>query len=331
MQRRKFITLLGCAAAGAWPLGARAQQDDRARRVGILNLFGETDPEAQLWDTAFRKRLNDLGWVVGRNIRLDYRWAAGNVERLQFFAKELVALKPDLLVAVTTPATAALQRETKTIPIVFAAVSDPVGSGFVASLPNPGGNITGFINIEASLSGKWLDLMGEVAPRVSHIGVMFNPTTAPYARYYVDTFQSAASAHSVEPIEAAVHSTTEVEAVMTKLGGVPDSGLVVIPDISMVIYRETIISLAERYHLPTIYPFRLFVAGGGLISYGIDTPDLLRGAATYVDRILRGVKPNELPVQLPTKFELIINLRTAKAFGLTVSPSLLARADEVIE
>jgi putative ABC transport system substrate-binding protein len=330
MKRREFITLIGGAAA-AWPLAARAQQDDRARRVGILNLLGETDPEAQLWDTAFRKRLDDLGWVDGRNIRLDYRWASGNVERLQFFAKELVALNPDLLVAISTPATAALQRETKTIPIVFTVVSDPVGSGFVASLPNPGGNITGFINIEASLSGKWLDLMREVAPRVSHIGVMFNPTTAPYARYYVDTFRSAASALSVEPIEAAVHSTTEVEAVMTKLGGAPDSGLVVIPDTSMVIYRETIISLAERYHLPTIYPFRLFVAGGGLISYGIDIPDLLRGAATYVDRILRGAKPNELPVQLPTKFELIVNLKTAKSLGLTIPESFLQRADEVIE
>jgi putative tryptophan/tyrosine transport system substrate-binding protein len=330
VRRRDFITFLGGAAA-TWPLTARAQQDDRARRVGILNLLGETDPEAQLWDTAFRKRLDDLGWVDGRNIRLDYRWAAGNVERLQFFAKELVALNPDLLVAISTPATAALQRETKTIPIVFTVVSDPVGSGFVASLPNPGSNITGFINIEASLSGKWLDLMREVAPRVSHIGVMFNPTTAPYARYYVDTFRSAASALSVEPIEAAVHSTTEVEAVMTKLGGAPDSGLVVIPDTSMVIYRETIISLAERYHLPTIYPFRLFVAGGGLISYGIDIPDLLRGAATYVDRILRGAKPNELPVQLPTKFELIVNLKTAKSLGLTIPESFLQRADGVIE
>jgi ABC-type uncharacterized transport system substrate-binding protein len=328
--RRHFITLLGSTAT-AWPLGARAQQREQIRRIGVLNLLAETDLEAQTWDAAFRKRLDELGWVDGRNIRLDYRWAAGNVERLQFFAKELVALNPDLLVAITTPATAALQRDTKAIPIVFTVVSDPVGSGFVASLPNPGGNITGFINIEASLSGKWLDLMHQVAPRVSHIGVMFNPSTAPYARYYVDTFRSAASALSVEPIEAAVHSTTEVEAVMTKLGSVPDNGLVVIPDTSMLIYRETIISLAERYHLPTIYPFRLFVAGGGLISYGIDIPDLLRGAATYVDRILRGAKPNELPVQLPTKFELIVNLKTAKTLGLTIPSGLLATADEVIE
>jgi putative tryptophan/tyrosine transport system substrate-binding protein len=269
--------------------------------------------------------------VDGRNIRLDYRWAAGNVERLQFFAKELVALNPDLLVAITTPATAALQRETKTIPIVFTIVSDPVGSGFVASLSNPGGNITGFINIEASLSGKWLELMREVAPHVAHVGIMFNPTTAPYARYYVDTFRSAASALSVEPVEAIVHSTAEVEAVMTKLGRVPDSGLVVIPDTFTVINRETIISLAARYHMPTVYPFRLFVAGGGLISYGIDLADLLRGAATYVDRILRGAKPNELPVQLPTKFELIVNLKTAKAFGIAFPQTVIARADEVIE
>jgi putative ABC transport system substrate-binding protein len=330
MRRRDFIALLGGAAA-TWPLAAPAQQTDQMRRIGVLNLLGETDPEGQVWDTAFRMRLDELGWVDGRNIRLDYRWAAGNVERLQFFAKELVALNPDLLIAITTPATAALQRETKSIPIVFTIVSDPVGSGFVASLSNPGGNITGFINIEASLSGKWLELMREVAPHVAHVGIMFNPTTAPYARYYVDTFRSAASALSVEPIEAIVHSAAEVEAVMTKLGRVPDSGLVVIPDTFTVINRETIISLAARYHMPTVYPFRLFVAGGGLISYGIDLADLLRGAAAYVDRILRGAKPNELPVQLPTKFELIVNLKTAKAFGIAFPQTVIARADEVIE
>jgi putative ABC transport system substrate-binding protein len=328
--RRRFISGLG-AASLAWPFTARAQQSDHVRRIGVLNLLGETDPDGQAWDTAFRKRLDELGWVDGRNIHLDYRWAAGSVDRLQFFAKELVALNPDVLVGVTTPSTAALQRVTKTIPIVFAVVSDPIGSGFVASLSNPGGNITGFINIEASLSGKWLELLHELAPSVSHVGILFNPTTAPYARYYVDTFRSAASALSVEPIEAVVHSATEVEAVVTKLGGMTGAGLVVIPDTYAVIHRESIISLAERYRLPTIYPFRIFVAGGGLISYGIDLADLLRGAATYVDRILHGAKPSELPVQLPTKFELIVNLKTAKTFGLTIPQALLATADEVIE
>jgi len=329
MRRREFITLIG-AAAGL-PLAARAQQGDQLRRIGVLSLAAETDPEGQSWDTAFRKRLDELGWVDGRNVHIDYRWGAGSVERLQVFAKELVRLNPEVLLAVTTPATAALQRETHTIPIVFATVSDPIGSGFVASLANPGGNITGFINIEASLSGKWLELMHEVAPHVSRVGIMFNPNTAPYAKYYVETFQSAASALAVKPIEAPVHSAAEVEAVMTKLGGETGSGLVVMPDTSTVIYRQTIISLADRYHLPTIYPFRVFVGDSGLMSYGIDSADLLRGAASYIDRILKGAKPNELAVQLPTKFELVINLKTAKALGLTVPPTLLATADEVIE
>jgi putative ABC transport system substrate-binding protein len=329
MQRREFITLIGGAAA--WPMVARAQQSDQVRRIGVLNLLGETDPEGQAWETAFRKRLVELGWADGRNIHIDYRWGAGNIQRVQLFAKELVELNPEVIVAISTPATAALHQETHTIPIVFAVVSDPVGSGFIASLANPGANITGFINIEASLSGKWLELMHEVAPHVSRVGIMFNPSTAPYAKYYLETFRSAASALAVEPIEAPVHSVAEVEAVMTKLGGEASSGLVVMPDTSTVIYRPTIISLSDRYHLPTIYPFRLFIADGGLMSYGIVLADLLRGAATYVDRILRGAKPNELAVQLPTKFELVINLKTAKLLGLTVPPGVLAIADEVIE
>jgi putative tryptophan/tyrosine transport system substrate-binding protein len=327
--RRQFIAALGTAAA--WPLAARAQQGDQLRRIGMLSLFAETDPEGQSWDTAFRKRLDELGWADGRNVHIDYRWGAGSVERLQVFAKELVRLNPEVLLALTTPATAALQRETRTIPIVFASVSDPIGSGFVASLASPGGNITGFADIEASLSGKWLELMHEVAPHASRLGIMFNPNTAPYAKYYIERFRSAASALAVEPIEAPVRSVAEVEAVMTKLGGEAGSGLIVMPDTSMGIYRQTIISLADRYHLPTIYPFRVFVGDGGLMSYGIDLADLLRGAASYIDRILKGAKPNELAVQLPTKFELVINLKTAKALGLIVPSSLLATADEVIE
>jgi putative ABC transport system substrate-binding protein len=330
MQRREFITLVGSAAV-AWPLAARAQQADQVRRIGVLNSLAESDPEQQDWYAAFRKRLSELGWIDGRNIHLEYRWGAGSVDRVRMFAKELVQLNPDVLVAVTTPATAALQAQTHTIPIVFAVVSDPVGSGFVASLANPGGNITGFMDLEASLSGKWLELMRDIAPSVSSVAVLFNPQTAPFARYYLDPFRSAAATLKIEPIEASVHSVAEVEAVMTKLGREGGAGLIIMPDTFMAVNRETIVSLANCNRLPTIYPARVFVTDGGLMCYGIVWADLLRGAAAYVDRILRGAKPNELPVQLPTKFELIINLKTAKALGLGVPPSLLATTDEVIE
>jgi ABC-type uncharacterized transport system substrate-binding protein len=331
MRRRKFIMLLG-GSVFARPLAAPAQQAiQQLRHIGVLSLLAETDAAAQAQDAAFRKRLTDLGWVDGRNMRVDYRWAAGNVGRVQLFAKELVGLNPDVLVSITTPATAALQSETKTVPIVFAVVSDPIGSGFVASFARPEGNITGFINIEASLSGKWLELLRQIAPSVSRVGFLYNPQTAPYARYYLDTFRSAAATLKVEPIDAPVHSVAEVEAVITKLGRESNAGMIVMPDTFSVVNRDTICSLAERYRLPAIYPFRAFAAAGGLLSYGIDMPDLLRGAATYVDRILRGAKPEELPVQLPTKFELVINLKTAKAIGLTMPQSLVIAADEAIE
>jgi putative tryptophan/tyrosine transport system substrate-binding protein len=330
MKRRQFIALLG-GAVTVWPFVGRAQQGEQVRRIGILNAGAENDPQQQSWDTAFRQRLNELGWVDGRNIHVDYRWGAGSLDRAQLFAKELVALNPDVLVGVTTPATAALQRETKTIPIIFTVVSDPVGSGFVASLSNPGGNITGFINVEGSLAGKWVELMHEVAPSVSRVGVMYNPSTAPYAKYYVDAFRSAASALSISPVEAPVHSAAEAEAFITKLGGEDGSGLVVIPDTSVVLYRQTIIALAERFHLPTIYPFGFFVSEGGFMSYGIDLAELYRGAATYIDRVLKGAKPSELAVQLPTKFELVVNLKTAKALGIRLPQTVIARADDVIE
>jgi putative ABC transport system substrate-binding protein len=330
MKRRDFITLLGGATV-AWPLAARAQQPERMRRIGVLSSLAETDLEAQAWDAAFRTQLVELGWIDGRNIHIDYRWGAGSVDRMQLFAKELVRLNPDVLVTISTPATAALQAETHTIPIVFAWVSDPVGSGFVANLAHPGGNITGFINIEASLSGKWLSLMREIAPQVSRIGFLFNPQTAPFARYYLDTFRTAASALAVEAIEAPVQSTEEIEAFMVKLGREAGAGLVVMSDTSTTVHRKTIYSLAERYRLPTIYPYRFFAAEGGLMSYGVDVADLLRGAAYYVDRILRGEKPNGLAVQQPTRFELVINAKTAKTLGLTIPQILLATADEVIE
>jgi putative ABC transport system substrate-binding protein len=329
VKRREVIALFGVAAA--WPLAALAQQSEKMRRIGVLSSLAETDVEAQAWDAAFRKRLVELGWIDGRNIRIDYRWGAGSVDRLRLFARELVQLNPDALVTISTPATAALQTETRTIPIVFAWVSDPIGSGFVSSLAHPGGNITGFLNIEASVIGKWLTLMREIAPQVSRIGFLFNPQTAPYALYYLDTFRSVASALAIEAIAAPVHSTEEVEAFMAKLGREANAGLFVMSDTSMIVYRKTIYSLAERHRLPTMYPYRVFAAEGGLMSYGVDVTDLLRGAASYIDRILRGEKPNELPVQQPTIFELVVNAKTAKMLGLAIPTSMLVAAHELIE
>src|SRR5246500_1658747 len=330
MRRREFISLAGGIAV-TWPLVAHAQQPERMRRLGVLSSLAETDFEAQAWDAAFRKRLAELGWIEGRNLRIDCRWGAGSVDRMRLFARELVGLNPDVLVSISTPATAARQAETRTIPIVFAWVSDPVGSGFVSSLAHPGGNITGFLNIEASVVGKWLTLMREIAPQVSRIGFLYNPQTAPYARYYLDTFRAASSTLAIEAIDAPVHSTEEVEAFMTKLGGEAGAGLFVMSDTSMIVYRKTIYSLAERYRLPTIYPYRVFAAEGGLMSYGVNVTDLIRGAASYIDRILRGEKPNELAVQQPTRFELVVNVKTAKMLGLTTPTSMLVAAQEVIE
>jgi len=330
MRRRDFISLIGGTVA-AWPVVARGQQGEQVRRVGVLNLLAESDPQLRTWDTAFRQRLNELGWVDGRNIHIDYRWTGGDLDRLRVFAKELVGLNPDVLLGVTTPPTAALQSETRTIPIVFTVVSDPIGSGFVTSLSKPGGNITGFVNIEGSVAGKWVELMHEVGPDVSRVGVLYNPDTAPYAKYYVEAFRTAASALSIAPVEAPVHSAAEIEAFMTKLGGETGFGLVVIPDTFNVVNRQTVIALAERYRLPAIYPFGFFVSEGGLMSYGIDNLELFRGAATYIDRILKGAKPSELAVQLPTKFELVVNLKTAKRLGVSFPQTVIARADEVIE
>ena len=329
MRRRDLVKVI--AGAAVWPIAAHAQQPEKMRRIGVLSSLAETDPEAHAWDDAFRSRLIELHWIDGRNVHIDYRWGAGDVDRMRQFAPELVRLNPDVLVGISTPATAALQAATRIIPIVFAWVSDPVGSGFVSSLANPGGNITGFLNIKSSVIGKWLALMHEIAPQVSRIGFLFNPQTAPYARYYLDTFRSAASALAIQAINAPVLGIDEVEAFMTKLGREPGAGLIIMSDTSMNVYRKTIYSLAARYRLPTIYPYRFFAVEGGLMSYGVDVPDLLRGAATYVDRILRGEKPSELAVQQPTKFELVINVKTAKTLGLAIPLTLRATADELIE
>jgi putative ABC transport system substrate-binding protein len=332
MQRREFLSVLG-AAAVAWPVVVRAQQADRMRRIGVLIGSGENDPQALSGKAALTKALQELGWTEGRNIRIDYRWAAADVDRMQAFAKELVSLQPDLIVGHTTPVVAALQRETKTIPIVFVIVSDPVGSGFVSSLPRPGGNITGFINIESSLSSKWIEMLKDIMPRFTRAAFMFNPETAPYFKFYLQPFEDAARSYAVESIAAPVRTAADIERIIAGLGERPDAGLVVMPDVFMVT-RSTIdlvISLAARHRVPTIYPYRVMVAAGGLVSYGIDTADIWRRAASYVDRILKGDKPADLPVQLPTKFELAVNLKTAKALGLTLPPMLITRADEVIE
>jgi ABC-type uncharacterized transport system substrate-binding protein len=330
MKRRDFITLLGGAAA-AWPLAAHAQQPDRMRRIGVLMSLAESDPEAQARVTAFLQGLQTLGWAEGRNVRIDIRWAASDASLMQQFARELVELQPDLILSHNTPTTASLLRQTRTIPIVFVVVSDPVGSGFVASFPRPSGNVTGLTNIEPTMAGKWLELLKEIAPIVARVALLFNPATAPYAEYYLGPFKAAAASLALEMIAAPVRDTSELESAIAAQARAPNGGLVVMTDSFLVAHRAEITSLAARHRLPAVYPFRFFVELGGLLSYGNDLFDSFRRAATYADRILKGATPNELPVQAPVKFELVINLKTAKALGLEIPPTLLARADEVIE
>jgi putative ABC transport system substrate-binding protein len=329
MRRREFIGLLGGAAA--WPLAARAQQLDVVRRIGVLTGFAESDREGQAFVAAFREGLQKLGWVEGRNIRIDYRWAALDTDLMQRFAKELVALQPDLILTQSTPAAAAMLQQTHTIPIVFAIVADPIGSGFVASFPQPGGNITGFVTMEPTMAGKWLELLKEIAPRVARVAMLFNPATAPYAEYWLNPFKAAAASFAVQAIVAPVHDKSELESVVVAQAREPNGGLIVMPDTFTTGHRSEITSLAARYRLPAVYPYRVFAEFGGLLSYGDDLTDNFRRAASYADRILKGAKPSELPVQAPVKFELVINLKTAKALGLDVPAQLQQRADEVIE
>jgi putative ABC transport system substrate-binding protein len=331
MQRRDFITLLGGAAA-AWPLAAHAQQGERVRRIGVLMEPPEDDSEGKAHLTGFTQALGELGWIEGRNLRIDVRWAGGSFERIRLFAKDLVDLQPDVILSRGTPATAAFQRQTRTIPIVFVAVGDPVGSGFVAGLPRPGGNITGFGDAEQAISGKWLELLMEIAPGIKRVAIMLNPDVAPGGgSYFMPSVEAAARSLKVEPIAARVHSDAEIESVMTSLGREPSGGLVVIPDGFVLVHRAPIISLAARNKVPAVYWDNVFARDGGLLGYGPDRVDLFRRSASYVDRILRGAKPADLPVQLPTKFEMVVNLRTAKALGLTIPAILQATADEVIE
>jgi putative ABC transport system substrate-binding protein len=329
MKRRDFIALLGGAAA-AWPLAARAQQGDRVRRIGVLMEGDENDPVVKTEFSAFTQALADLGWTDGRNVRMDLRGGGGDANRIRALAQELVGLQPDIILTATTPATVAVQREARTIPIVMAGVGDPVASGFVARLDRPGGNITGFSNYEATLGGKWLELLSEIAPGLKRAAIMFNPDTAP-ASVYMPSFETAARSLKVVPIIAPVHSDVEIETAIIALGREPGGGLVAMPDAFTGAHRAAIISAAARNQVPAVYRISTFPRDGGLLSYGVDPVDLFRRAATYVDRILRGEKPGDLPVQFPTKFEMVLNLKTAKALGLTMPQSILLRADEVIE
>ena len=329
-RRRNLLIALGAAALAA-PLLSFAQPPGKVRRMGVLMGYSENDPEAQLRFAAFKEGLAALGWTEGRNLKIDVRWTAANVTRAAAFAKELVALQPEVILSNTTPVTAALRRETQTIPIVFTVVSDPIGSGFVKTLARPGGNITGFINLESTLIEKWLQVLKEIAPRVTRVAVIFNPDTAPYAEYYLRPLQLAAPKFRVKAFNATVRSESDIQEAIAGLGREPNGGLIVMTDSYMTVHRKLIIELTARHKVPAIYWVANIPAEGGLISYGVDYVDLFRRSATYVDRILRGAKPADLPVEQPTKYELVINRKTAKALGLSIPQSLLISANKVIE
>jgi putative tryptophan/tyrosine transport system substrate-binding protein len=330
MKRREFITLLGGAAVG-WPLAARAQQAGPVGHVGVLMNVVEDDPGGLVEVAALRQGLTELGWVEGRNVRIDLRWPGGDIERAQALAMELVRLKPDVLLARSTPTTAALKRESGSIPIVFVNVTEPEEQGFVQSLARPGGNITGFTNFDGMIGGKWLQLLKEVEPRLARVAVMFNPQTAPFAELFLRSVQAAAPGLAVDVAAMPVRSEAEIETSVMAFARLPAGGLVVIPDSFTGQHRDLVIALAARNRLPALYTNLVSTPNGGLIAYAVDTRDLMHRAAGYVDRILKGEKPADLPVQQPAKFQLSINLKTAKALGLTVPEMLLYRADEVIE
>jgi putative tryptophan/tyrosine transport system substrate-binding protein len=329
MKRREFITLI--AGTTALPLAARGQQAGPVRRIGILMGGAESDQEGQSSVAAFREGLQKLGWIEGRNSEINIRWAAADVELMKRCAKELVALQPDLILTSTTPAAAAMLQQTRTIPVIFVLVADPIGSGFVASLPQPGGNATGFTPIVRSLGGKWVELLKEIAPGITRVTLLFNRQTATFVEGYLDPFKAAATSLGVEAIVAPFNDMPTLESLFTTEAREPSSGLVVIPDAFTQQHRAEITALAARFHIPAVYWSHSFAEAGGLISYGPYLVDEYRRAAVYADRILKGTKPSELPVQAPVKFELVLNLKTAKELGLVMPPSLLAAADEVIE
>jgi putative tryptophan/tyrosine transport system substrate-binding protein len=327
LARRAFIPLI--AAAAAWPLAARAQQSERVRCIAVLNNLAEGDRDTQAWIGAFRQRLESLGWSEGRNLKINIRWGAGNLARLRDYAAELVSMRVDVAFADSTPSISALQQATRTIPIVFVGGSNPVGSGLVTSLARPEGNITGFISFEPAIGGKWLGTLKEIAPGVARVALIYNPRT--HTGQYFQSIESAAQSLSVELVRLAFADAADIERGIDDFARAPNGGLLVLSDPSAALHRELIVALAARHRLPAVYPFRQFVTTGGLISYGVDRPDQYRRAAEYVSRILKGEKPGELPVQAPTKFELVINLKTAKALGLDVPLQLQQLADEVIE
>jgi putative tryptophan/tyrosine transport system substrate-binding protein len=330
MRRRDFVSLIGGAAA-AWPLSARAQQPNRVRRIGVLLAYLESDHDAQSWVSAFRQELGKLGWAEGGNIYIDVRWATVDVQAVERYAKELVTLQPDFILTVSTPATAAMAQQTRTIPIIFVMVGDPVGSGFVESLSRPGRNLTGFTNNQSPLISKWMELLKEIAPTVTRAAMLFNPTTASFLAYYLNPFKAAAESFGMEAIVAPVQDESELDSVVATQARQPNSGLIVIPDAFMVAHRAGIAMLAARYRIPAIYSFTFFAEAGGLMSYGVNPLAEFQRAASYGDRILKGAKPSELPVQAPDKLKLVINLKTAKALGLDVPLFLRQRADDVIE
>jgi putative tryptophan/tyrosine transport system substrate-binding protein len=329
LKRRDFITLLGGAAA-AWPIAARAQQTERVRWIGMMLAGPESDPAWQANAAAFREALDRLGWKVGRNLAIEYRWRMNDVERTRAAAADLLALTPDVIVANGSPAVRALQQATRTIPIVFTIVNEPVAQGFVASLANPGGNTTGFTNLEPTVGAKWLELLKELAPRIARVAVMFNPI-ASTSTMAVPHAEAAAKRFGVELIVREVREPAEIETVMTMLGRDAGTGLICPTDSFINANRKPVTALAARHRVPAIYSLRQYATDGGLVSYGVDLNDQYRKAALYADRILRGTKPADLPVQQPTKYELVINLKTAKALGLDVPDKLLVAADEVIE
>jgi putative tryptophan/tyrosine transport system substrate-binding protein len=329
MRRREFVILLGGSAAAAWPLAAHAQQSNRLRVVGVLLAMAPDDPEAQLRVKAFEAGLRELGWTEGRNLRLEYRWAAGDAALLRKQATELVGLAPDLILATSTPVLAALRQENP-LPIVFVQVTDPIGGGFVPNLARPGGSLTGFTSFEFTIGSKWLEALKHVAPAVTRVALIFNPDTAPFAHMFWQPVEDAAPSFDVEPMQAPVRDVGEIERTVAAFAR-QNGGLMVLPDVSTTNHRDLIIALAARHRLPAVYPYRYFATSGGLMSYGSDLADVYRRAASYVDRILKGAIPGDLPVQAPAKFEFVINLKTANALGLTVPPLWLGRADEVIE
>lgn len=331
MRRRSVLAFF--AGAVLSPRSAGAQSADRMRRIGVLTTFGEGDGLARRWIEAFRKGLDEAGWREGRDLEIDYGWAADDPGRLQSLANQLVKRRPDVIFAVTTPAVAALLKETRKIPIVFAVVSDPLGSGFVKQLSRPGGNVTGFtdINIEPSLGGKWVELVKETSPAIRRVAMLYNPATAPFAAYFLQPFEAAGPVLAVQTSAVPVNSKADIENAMTALATQPGGAFVVLPDAFAINHRNLIVALAARHRLPALYPYRFFTKIGGLLSYGIVAENLFRSAAAYVSRIFEGAKTADLPVQAPTNFELVVNLKTAAALGLTIPQTILARADEVIE